>query len=208
MKNKYYVVWKGRKTGIFHSWAECNAQVNGFEGAKYKGFSNLEGAKAALKDEWHAHYNKKSDTVIPKKSKPHVGHPLKNSICVDAAWNSVTKDMEYRGIDYMTGEEIFRKGPYPDGTNNIGEYLAIVHALALLKKNGINRPVYSDSRNAIQWVIAKKHRSNLKPTAKNKTLFELLDRADTWLEENTYPNKLLKWETSEWGENPADFGRK
>jgi ribonuclease HI len=77
-----------------------------------------------------------------------------------------------------------------------------------LKKNNIPIPVYSDSRNAINWVKNKKHKSLLVRAQKNEELFELLDKAELWLQTNTYPNKILKWETKAWGENPADFGRK
>lgn len=42
--------------------------------------------------------------------------------------------MEYRGVDTKTRKQIFIQGPFEEGTNNIGEFLAIVHGLALLKK--------------------------------------------------------------------------
>lgn len=116
--------------------------------------------------------------------------------------------MEYRGVDTETGKEIFHQGPFEEGTQNVGEFLAIVHALALLKKQQGDLPVYSDSRNAIGWVKDKEHNSSLVKTTKNEKLFELLDRAVKWLQENTYNNSVLKWETRAWGENPADFGRK
>jgi viroplasmin and RNaseH domain-containing protein len=34
-KPKFYVVWKGRKTGVYSSWEACAAQVQGFTGAQY-----------------------------------------------------------------------------------------------------------------------------------------------------------------------------
>ena len=118
---------------------------------------------------------------------------------VDAAWNTATGDVEYQGIFLATKQRLFLKGPYADGTNNIGEFLAIVHALAFLHQQGSNIPVYSDSRTAIGWV---------KETSRNAELFDLLDRAETWLQTHKYANPILKWETTVWGENPADFGRK
>jgi ribonuclease HI len=39
-------------------------------------------------------------------------------------------------------------------------------------------------------------------------VFELIKRAEEWLSTNSYVNHILKWETEQWGENPADFGRK
>ena len=108
----------------------------------------------------------------------------------------------------ITGQEIFHRGPFPEGTNNIGEFLAIVSGLVYLKQNGLSLPLYSDSRNAIAWVKAKKVATLLKPSAKNKDLFDLLDRAVAWLHNNSYDTRILKWETKAWGEIPADFGRK
>jgi ribonuclease HI len=116
--------------------------------------------------------------------------------------------MEYQGFELHTGRLLFKKGPFQDGTNNIGEYLALVHALALLKKHQSDLPIYSDSITAISWVKKKKANTKLEATPRNKELFELLERAEKWLKENTFTNKILKWETTEWGENPADFGRK
>ncbi len=45
---KYYAVKKGKKTGVFKSWAECRAAVEGYPGAEYKGFALLEEANAYL----------------------------------------------------------------------------------------------------------------------------------------------------------------
>ena len=116
--------------------------------------------------------------------------------------------MEYRGVDTLSGKEIFRQGPYFDGTNNIGEFLAIVHGLALLKKKNSNLPVYTDSMTAISWVRKRKANTKLELTARNAILFELIERAEKWLKTNTWSNPILKWETQCWGEIPADFGRK
>jgi len=127
---------------------------------------------------------------------------------VDAACSGNPGKMEYRGVCVATGEEIFHFGPLEGGTNNIGEFLGIVHALALLKQQNNAIPVYSDSTNAIKWVKKKKCNTKLKPTNENKYLFELISRAEKWLTENDYPNPIIKWETDKWGEIPADFGRK
>ena len=99
-------------------------------------------------------------------------------------------------------------GPMEQGTNNIGEFLALVHGLALFKKSGCKMPVYSDSRNAILWVKQKKCKTKLERSSINEPIFDLIERAEKWLRENTYSTQILKWETAEWGEIPADFGRK
>ena len=100
-------------------------------------------------------------------------------------------------------------GPFQKGTNNIGEFLALVHGIALLKsKNKEDIPIYSDSKIAMSWVKQKRCKTNMNFDASNKDLLDLIKRAEKWLKENTFKNPILKWETKAWGEIPADFGRK
>lgn len=212
-KQKYYVVWKGRETGIYSSWEACKKQIDGFAGAEYKSFETKELAEKAFSENSKKHIfgnstAQKAKTALSPLQKAVIGKPIPDSISVDAAWNTATGDMEYRGVNTRTGEQLFHQGPFKDGTNNVGEFLAIVHGLAYLQKAGSRLPIYSDSVNAIKWVQAKKHRTKLEPTNRNEQLFDLLARAEKWLAENTYPNPIFKWETKAWGENPADFGRK
>ncbi len=208
VKPKYYVVWKGKEPGIYTSWNDCKQQVDGFAGAAYKSFTSMMEAELAYKEHFAKHIYKR-DKEVAVKDHSAVGTPIHDSIVVDAAWNSVQKDMEYQGILYKTNARIFHMGPLAHGTNNIGEFLAIVHALGYCKKHAMDTmPVYSDSRNAIGWVKAKKCKTNLEESPKTKHIFDLIYRAENWLQENTYKNKILKWETKAWGENPADFGRK
>lgn len=205
-KSKFYVVWEGREKGIFKTWDACKKQIDGFPEAKYKSFETEKEAEIAITKNYYAVVNK--DSATKKKTLSEIGGPIKNSVVVDAAWNTATLDMEYQGFDYSNGNLLFRKGPFQDGTNNIGEFLAIVHALAFLVKHNIAVPVYSDSKTAISWVSKKKANTKLEETPRNKELFDLIERAEKWLMTNKYPNKILKWETKHWGENPADFGRK
>lgn len=208
VKPKYYVVWKGKEPGIYTNWNDCKQQVEGFAAAAYKSFPTMMEAELAYKEHFAKHIYKKEKEVAVKDHLA-AGNPIHDSIIVDAAWNSVQKDMEYQGILYKTNSRIFHTGPLAHGTNNIGEFLAIVHALGYCKKHGLETmPIYSDSRNAIGWVKAKKCKTNLEESAKTKHIFDLIHRAENWLHENKYKNKILKWETRAWGENPADFGRK
>ena len=207
-KPKFYVVWSGRQTGVFDSWDDCKAQTHGFDKALYKSFDSKAEAIKAFRDKPHEHIGTAAPKAKTTANRLFVGNPNENSLVVDAAWNTSTGDMEYQGIYLATRQKLFLKGPYADGTNNIGEFLAIVHALALLHQKGSTIPVYSDSRTAISWVKKKKANTKLEPTARNAPLFDLLDRAETWLQTHTFSNLILKWETTYWGENPADFGRK
>ncbi|MFJ1378119.1 viroplasmin family protein [Capnocytophaga canimorsus] len=208
-KNKYYVVWEGYEIGIFDSWNACKRVVHGYPTAKYKGFPTLQEAQKALKGRYDDYKGKKiSPITLSPTELQRIGKPITPSISVDAACSGNPGIMEYRGVNTKDGNEIFRIGPFAQGTNNIGEFLALVHALALLKKKQLNIPIYSDSQIAINWIRLKKCKTKNKPTAANEKIFELIDRAETWLNENTFSNRILKWETKAWGEIPADFGRK
>lgn len=208
-KPKFYVVWKGRKTGLFNSWEECKEQVHGYDKAVYKSFKNRELALQALNSPSSEFIGKDiQDSTLSPEQRILIGEPILESISVDGAWNTGTGAVEYQGVETKTKKVLFRIGPYDDGTINMVEFLAIVHGLSYCKKNNLDLPIYTDSTTAISWVRDKKIRTNHKPSEKNKKLFELLERGVKWLNENEYQNKILKWETQAWGENPADFGRK
>tara|TARA_B100000767_G_scaffold266824_1_gene284749 strand:- start:36 stop:671 length:636 start_codon:yes stop_codon:yes gene_type:complete len=209
-KKKFYVVWNGRKKGIYTSWNVCKKQIDGFESAQYKSFSNLNDAEIAFSKTYKDYkgINTKKTSLTPlEKSK--YGLPNLESISVDAACSGNPGKMEYRGVLTHNKKQLFIKGPYQNGTNNIGEFLALVHGIALLKsKKNKNTPIYSDSRIAMSWVKQKKCKTNIHFDASNKDLLELIKRAEKWLRENSFENPILKWETKAWGEIPADFGRK
>lgn len=207
-KAKFYVVWQGRKPGIYKSWAECLKQVNAFASARYKSFETQAEAISAYAK---APPSFKAGKAISKASiakKGITAKPLVDTICVDAACSGNPGKLEYRGVDFNSGTELFHMGPYPEGTVNIGEFLAIVHGLAWLKQRNLSVPIYSDSNNGIKWVNNKNVRTTLIRTPRNESLFEMIDRALLWLNNNTWDNPILKWETKAWGEIPADFGRK
>ena len=207
-KSKYYVVWQGHQTGIYDSWEKCKKQVDGVAAAKYKGFATLEEARQAFGSNAWNYLGKAAKAPVSSDLLKQHGMPLAEAICVDAACSGNPGVLEYRGVHKASGQEIFRRGPFPEGTNNIGEFLAIVTGLAWLKQQKLSLPLYSDSRNAISWVQKKQAKTKLEPNPKNSELFELILRAENWLKNNTYTTRILKWETEAWGEIPADFGRK
>lgn len=179
-------------------------QVKAFPNAKYKAFESKEEAHIAF----HQIYSEKPKSEI-KKIKQWTEEVNRNAIAVDAACSGNPGDLEYRGVFLDNGTEFFHVGPFKKGTNNVGEFLAIVHALALMKKEGKESiPIYSDSKIAMNWVKLKHPATKLKFDASNRILEDLLKRAVDWLHHNRYANPVLKWETEKWGENPADFGRK
>jgi ribonuclease HI len=212
-KQKFYVVWKGRKTGIFTTWEQASAQVNGFPGAQYKSFTTRAEAEAAFKAghalrEQQAEYRTAPQARWKQLRLLGIEPPILPSYCADAASGGNPGVMEYRAVKTESGELVFARGPFPEGTNNIGEFLGIVETLILLHDVKDSLPVYSDSRNAIAWVSVKQCKTQLLPSEQNADLFERIHYAEAWLRSHTYPNKVLKWRTEEWGENPADYGRK
>ena len=208
-KNKVYVVWKGKRPGIYPSWADCKAQINGVKGARYKAFASFAEAQKAFSCGYEAYAGMPTRNPQPALApRASLGRPNYHSIAVDAACSGNPGTMEYRGVDTKTGKVLFHQGPFAWGTNNVGEFLALVHGLAFLKQQQSDRQVYSDSKIAMGWVKQKKCKTKLKQTAKNAVLFELIARAERWLHHNAYTTPIVKWETRAWGEIPADFGRK
>lgn len=205
-KEKFYVVWKGRKRGVYSSWKECSAQVNGCTGAQYMAFESRALAERAFRGRYEEYRDGPSRAA--RLSRAGGDAPQADSIAVDAACSGNPGPMEYRGVAVGEGREIFRQGPVAGGTNNIGEFLAIVHALAYLKQNGKEWPVYSDSVQAIRWVREKQCKTTLPRTEDTRAVYTLIARAQDWLRVNSYSNEVRKWKTDKWGESPADFGRK
>lgn len=218
-KQKCYVVWAGRKPGIYTSWADCQAQISGYTDAKYKSFESRGAAEQAYKEGWKAHWGKGSSSSASGKSssgtryKSKIQPPMEqeidyNSISVDVGTRGNPGPVEYKGVDTKTGAILFSYGPVAKGTNNLGEFLAIVHGLAYLKQQGSNKTIYSDSVNALKWLREKKVSSTLVRDESTREIWTLVDRAEQWLRNNTYSNKVLKWDTKSWGEIKADYGRK
>ncbi|NER10110.1 ribonuclease HI [Muriicola jejuensis] len=209
-KNKFYVVWKGKVPGVYGSWEECKRQISGIKGAQYMGFADKELAEKAYNSSYAAFkgQKKKKEPRLTSEELIRIGEPNLHSIAVDAASSGNPGKMEYQGVDTKTGKRLFKQGPFPEGTNNIGEFLAIVHGLAFLKERRSDRVLYSDSRTAISWVRKKRCNTKLEPNPRNRELFDLVERAEKWLQKNSYTTPIVKWETLAWGEIPADFGRK
>jgi len=209
-KKKYYTVWKGHHTGVFESWNDCKAQIKDYQGAQYKSFLTFDAAKKALDGNYKDYIGKSKSfkSELTQAQLKKIGLPNYNSISVDAASSGNPGIMEYRGVDTKSKKQLFIQGPFKQGTNNIGEFLALVHGLAFLKQHDSKRILYTDSRTAMSWIKKKTCNSKLERSTKNEDVFILVDRAVDWLKKNTYTTTVVKWETKAWGEIPADFGRK
>ena len=222
-KQKYYVVWQGRKPGIYSDWDACKDQVVGVQGAQYKGFDSMAEAEAVIRlpyssvvrvesGERRVESGKPSALVIDENGmtavKPGTENPpVLDALAVDAACSGNPGVMEYQGIYIPTRTRVFHYRA-EKGTNNIGEFLAIVHGLSYLKKHRLNQIIYSDSVNAISWVRQKVCKSKLVEDASTAELWDYIHRAENWLRTNSYTTEIRKWDTDNWGEIPADFGRK
>jgi ribonuclease HI len=99
-------------------------------------------------------------------------------------------------------------GPFKNSTNNVGEFLALVHGIAMMENQKEKKIIYSDSITAISWVNKKRCQTKLERNEENNDVFVLIERAILWLKKNDFSVKIQKWETKLWGEIPADFGRK
>lgn len=209
-KPKFYVVWKGHQPGVYRTWPQAQNQIKGYKGAKYKSFGSISEAQNAYQRPWQEFYKAPGEKSLPKVlSDEFLKEIVADSIAVDAACSGNPGKMEYRGVYTLAPEvELFHSPVFDLGTNNIGEFLALVHALALYSEKKPDLTIYSDSRLAMGWIKARKCRTKLVKNQKTAQLYQVIRRAEGWLETHTFKNKILKWETKRWGEIPADFGRK
>jgi len=200
-KQKYYVVWKGKNPGVYDSWQKCQQEIKNIKGARFKSFDDVKKADNAYSIGYDEY--KKTNPIINEGDGPNL-----DSISVDAASSGNPGKMEYRGVDTKTKKVLFKMGPFNNATNNIGEFLALVHGVAMMEKESDKKIIYSDSITAISWVRKKRCQTKLKKNKENEEVFDLIARAILWLKKNNYSIIIKKWETKLWGEIPADFGRK
>ena len=135
----------------------------------------------------------RSDTVLPLPVDVSA-----DAWAVDAACSGNPGRMEYRGVDLATGAQVFHYGPV-FGTNNIGEFLAIVHALAMMEQKGFT---------AITWVRKMQCKTKLELNPQTAALHDVIRRAEAWLKTHPFRVPIVQWDTRRWGDIPADFGRK
>lgn len=193
-KKKYYVIWKGHMPGIYDDWAKAQEQIKGFQGALFKSFGAIAEAEKALKA-GPKHYLSAGVSSSKAAGATPRSQIIWQSLSVDAACSGNPGPMEYQGVDTKSKDRIFHQA-FPLGTNNIGEFLAIVHGLALLQKQQLpHLPIYTDSATAMAWVRNKKVKTNLANNARTAPLHELITRGENWLKNNTYSNPILKWDT-------------
>lgn len=138
---KIYAVKKGRQTGLFYSWDECQKQVIGFKGAQYKSFTSLQQAKDFLEE---------------KKEEPVEGRGL--IAYVDGSYNIKTKEYGY-GCVLIDGGQVIQqfngKGDeeeYALMRNVAGEILGSEKAIEYAIKNKYQYIcIYYDYEGIEKW---------------------------------------------------------
>ncbi|THH39902.1 ribonuclease H1 domain-containing protein [Neolewinella litorea] len=217
-KKKFYVIWMGHVPGVYTEWDKAKQQIDGYKGAKFKSFPDRAQAEAAFRNGYATYLNQAlpaapGGTRHPRSRPASSAFPttdtiISRSISVDAACSGNPGRMEYQGVTTSGKERLFHRA-FPLGTNNIGEFLALVHALAFLQKQQQpDLPIYTDSKIAMGWIRKGKCKTTLPRNKKTAELHEMIDRAEAWLKGNKITNPVYKWKTEVWGEIPADFGRK
>lgn len=210
-KSKFYVVWKGRQAGVYSNWESCKMQIEDFKGAQYKSFPDRQSAEDAFKAGYQQTSQRDYESTrlqVNETTRLQVEMPITQSIAVDAACSGNPGKMEFQGVFVETKTNLFKSPVYEHGTNNIGEFLAIVYCLAWQHKHKLSYPIYSDSVNAQKWVREGVCKTKIEENEKNKPLFEVIRWAEKWLKTNSFRVPIYKWKTEVWGEIPADFGRK
>ena len=174
MAKKYYVVWKGRTTGIFTTWNECKSQVDGFAGARYKSFPTLGEAESAFGGKADSaslsvstsgsSSTKPSAASKPKKAKvPPLSEqqifemPFDIKIYTDGACEPNPGEAGTGLAVYLNNEltELWYGLYQQVGTNNTAELHGLKHAFILAKeklKAGLSVAIYCDSKYSIDCI--------------------------------------------------------
>lgn len=135
---KFYVVKVGRKTGIFNTWEECKEQINGFSGAKFKGFNTKEEAEAFFSG---------AEKTVKCEAYAYT----------DGSYNEDEKMTGGGGIIYLNGNQypFITKTDDADFVNmrNVGgEILAAMAAVEYAKELGINSLcIFHDYEGVGSW---------------------------------------------------------
>lgn len=201
-KQKFYVVWVGKKPGVYSTWAECEAQVKGVFGAKFKAYATIELATTALRKPpfWEP-------SATTQQNRRAADLP-KSFLCVDAACSGSPGPVEWRVVLFPGNKTVLKKGPFNYGSNNIGEFLALVDAIEFRQNQDLEMSIYTDSITALAWVRDKRCKTTLNIKDHNQQLANLIQTAESFLRTSADSRNLKKWDTGVWGEIPADYGRK
>lgn len=211
-KNKFYVVWKGRETGVFTDWTEVSKLIKGFRNAEYKGFANKESAELEFQlgsPSGRSKINEVKVSEKPEGASSKTKAPDYECLTVDGSYLGSKNMMQYRCVWNASGEEVFGTKPILGGNQNIAEFLALVGAMkyrVVTKQYDLH--IYSDSKTALSWVRNKKIKSTYDLGQLDEIVQNRIYGALEFISKSGVAKNLFKWESALWGEIPADYGRK
>lgn len=145
--NKYYAVRKGKSPGIYSTWDECKAQVDGYSGAEYKKFNTKEEAM---------------DFINPTEKKlPVFSNPEDQLIAyVDGSYNNSNGSYSYGAVfinhvgDVETFNKRFKKDVYSEHRNVIGEIYGAIFAMEYAVNHGYKELfLHYDYEGIEKWAI-------------------------------------------------------
>lgn len=186
-KQKFYVVWKGRKPGIYTRWDQCKAMVDGFAGAKYKSFASMAEAEAAFGSSVAPAFKSSKPASQTKKSHGNKSlsqeaidvMPEQVKIFTDGACEPNPGEAGTGLAVYVDNKisELWFGLYQPMGTNNTAELQGLQQALEMAKAKiaqGLSVAIYCDSRYAIdcitQWAPGWQKKGWKKATGEIKNL--------------------------------------
>ena len=187
MAKKYYAVKVGLTTGIFETWEECKASVDGYPGALYKSFKSEADAYAYMG--WSGQQltfdnldeMANQDGPIQNEETPNEDMPYSNTVkavaYVDGSYNEETKEFGYGVVMFYKGEESHMKGSSDDADlvdmrNVAGEIQGSMKAMEFAVENKISYiTIYHDYLGISKWCSGE-WKANKKGTIDYKKFYE------------------------------------
>ena len=163
MPGKYYAVKKGRKPGVYQSWAECKAMVDGFPGAVYKSFKTREEAVAFAKAATYtgADAAPKMQNAMKKTMQQEDGAMPSVYAFVDGSYNVATHVYGYGGFLIHDGQKEVLQGSDTDAEmaamrNVAGEICGSMAAIRKAVELGLPEvTIYYDYMGIEKWAIGE-----------------------------------------------------
>lgn len=155
---KYYVVWKGRKPGIYKTWTECKAQTDGHSGARFRSFSDKSEAEKAFKKAPKRKRVRRNAQVKDNTSPPIFAHPKTDVVIYCDGACPENPGEAGCGLSIFYGDRLSAAwyGLYhTDGTNNTAELHGFHQALLMAKEyiaKGLSCTVCPDSMYALNAI--------------------------------------------------------
>jgi ribonuclease HI len=149
-KKKFYAVASGRKSGIYTSWPEAEAQVKGYGGAKYKGFVNRSEAEAWMDDpQW-------GQKTKPIKKKTAYKQQVTSGACIEIYTDGGAINNPgpggYGVVLLAKGEPLELSGGYQHTTNNRMELMACIKGIEALPMRTETVGLFSDSKYVVNGI--------------------------------------------------------